>query len=123
MFTRGILLAFLFFAEDFIGIFNSSPGVIEVGKNDLRIVGASYLLFGVAVVLSQAMTGAGSTMIGFTLDGLVLLCAVVPATLLVIALTDITQTQTWFIVATGNVLSGLAYVLYFRRGTWARKQI
>jgi putative MATE family efflux protein len=123
LFTGGILLAFLFFADDIIGIFNSSPSVIEVGKNYLRIVGASYLLFGVAVVLSQAMTGAGATMIGFTIDGLVLLGVVVPATLLVIALTDITQTQTWFIVATGNVLSGLAYVFYFRRGTWASKQI
>lgn len=123
VFTGLILVAFLFFAEDIIGIFNDSPSVIEVGKNYLTIVGASYLLFGVAVVLSQAMTGAGATMIGFSIDAIVLLLAVVPAMLIVIAATDLTQTMTWLVVAIGNALSGLVYLVYFRRGTWASKQI
>lgn len=122
-FTGLILLAFFFFGDTIIGIFNDSPGVIRVGQDYLAIVGASYLLFGVAVVLSQAMTGAGATMIGFTIDAIVLLMAVVPAMLIVIAVTDLTQTMTWTVVAIGNALSGLAYFLYFRRGTWASKQI
>lgn len=122
-FTGGILLAFLFFSREIIGIFNDSPEVIEVGQEYLRVVGASYLLFGIAVVLSQAMTGAGATMIGFTIDAVVLLLAVVPATLVVIAVTDLSQTMTWGIVAAGNVLSGLVYLVYFRRGAWAQKRI
>jgi putative MATE family efflux protein len=113
-----ILLAFMLFTPEIIGFFNDAPAVIAVGEDYLRIVGASYLFFGAAVVISQALTGAGATMAGFTIDALVLLGLVVPATLVTISATDITQTQTWTIIACGNVLTGVVYATWFRRGTW-----
>ncbi len=117
-FTVGILLAFLVSTPEIIGFFNDSPAVIAVGESYLRIVGASYLAFGIAVVFSQALSGAGATMAGFTIDGLVLLGLVVPTTLITIATTDLTQQMTWTIIAAGNIVTGLVYTLWFRRGTW-----
>jgi Na+-driven multidrug efflux pump len=122
-FTIGILGTFLFATPEIIGFFNDSPEVIAVGESYLRIVGASYLCFGIAVVFSQALSGAGATMAGFTIDALVLLGLVVPATLITIAATNLSQPMTWSIIAAGNVVTGLVYTLWFRRGTWLEYRV
>lgn len=116
-------LLFLFGAEPLIGLFSDSPHVLSVGIDYLRIVGASYLLFGVAIVLSQALTGAGATMLGFALDLVVLLGVAVPVTFLVMALTPLTETLTWILIACGNALTGIVYMIWYRRGAWLAKQV
>jgi len=116
-------LLFLFGAEPLIGLFSDSPRVLAVGIDYLRIVGASYLLFGVAIVLSQALTGAGATMLGFALDLVVLLGLAVPVTFLVMALTPLTETLTWILIAGGNAISGIVYMIWYRRGAWLAKQV
>jgi putative MATE family efflux protein len=123
VFMIGILMSFLFASDAIIGIFNDSPSVIAVGEEYLRIVGASYLFFGVAVVISQALAGAGATMAGFTIDSFVLLALVIPASLIAIAATDITQTLTWSLIAGGNVVTGIVYVAWFKRGRWLTHQV
>jgi putative MATE family efflux protein len=123
VFMVGILLAFLFFSADIIGIFNDAPQVIAVGQSYLQIVGVSYLFFGVAIVISQALAGAGATMAGFTIDAFVLLGLVIPVSLIVIGVTDLTQTMTWALIAGGNVVTGIVYTHWFRRGKWVTHQV
>ena len=84
---------------------------------------ATYLLFGVAIVLSQALTGAGATMLGFALDLVVLLGIAIPATFIVMATTQLTETVTWILIACGNGLTGLVYMVWYRRGGWLAKQV
>lgn len=122
-FVMGAQLLFLFGAEPLIGLFSQSPHVLAVGIDYLRIVGASYLLFGVAIVLSQALTGAGATMLGFALDLVVLLGIAIPATFVVMEVTHLTETLTWFLIAGGNVLTGLVYMVWYRRGRWLAKEV
>lgn len=124
--TVFVLLAqvlFLFGAEPLVGLFNDSPHVLAVGVDYLRIVGASYLLFGVAIVLSQALAGAGATMLGFALDLVVLLGIAIPATFIVMAVTPLTETLTWILIAGGNVLTGLVYMFWYKRGAWLSKKV
>lgn len=124
--TGFVLLAqllFLFGAEPLIGFFSTSPHVLAVGQEYLRIVGASYLLFGVAIVLSQALTGAGATMLGFALDLIVLLGIAIPATFIVMAMTPLTETLTWLLIAGGNVLTGVVYMIWYKRGGWLSKEV
>ncbi len=116
-------LLFLFGAEPLIGFFSNSPQVLAVGIDYLRIVGASYLLFGVAIVLSQALTGAGATMLGFALDLVVLLGIAIPATFIVMAVTPLTETLTWVLIAGGNILTGLVYMVWYRRDGWLSKEV
>jgi putative MATE family efflux protein len=131
--TFFVLLAqalFLFAAGPVMNLFlpdnipaDTVARIVEIGVDYLQIVGASYLLFGVAIVLSQALTGAGVTMLGFALDLVVLLGIAVPVTFLVMAITPLTETLTWILIAGGNILTGLVYIVWYRRGHWAKKQI
>jgi Na+-driven multidrug efflux pump len=124
--TGFVLMAqvlFLFGAEPLIGFFSDSPDVLAVGIDYLRIVGASYLLFGVGIVLSQALTGAGATMLGFGLDLVVLLGVAIPATFVVMAMTTLTEDLTWILIAGGNALTGIVYMIWYRKGGWLSKEV
>jgi Na+-driven multidrug efflux pump len=48
---------------------------------------------------------------------------VIPASLIAIAATDITQTLTWSLIAGGNVVTGIVYVAWFKRGRWLTHQV
>ncbi|MEE8353328.1 MAG: MATE family efflux transporter, partial [Dehalococcoidales bacterium] len=52
-----------FAAEGIIGIFDSSKAVRELGGDFLRIEIASFLVFGLVLVLSQCLNGVGDTMV------------------------------------------------------------
>jgi len=123
LFMVAIVLVYLVFAEGIISVFDDTPVVIEVGREYIRIIAVTYAFLGVAVVISQALSGAGATLSSFAIDSVVLLAVIVPFTLLMLIFFDLSRVETWYIIAAGNVLSALAYVAWFKRGTWVDKQI
>jgi len=118
-----VLFFYLGFAPEIIGIFDNTPAVITVGQEYLYIVGSTYAFLGVAVVLSQALSGAGATLSSFAIDAAVLMGLLIPFTFAMLAFFDLTRVQTWVIIAGGNVLTCIAYVIWFRLGHWRHKQI
>lgn len=52
---------FLFFANTIIRVFTSDEAVIGHGVQALQIIGSGYICYGVAMVMSQALNGAGDT--------------------------------------------------------------
>ena len=118
-----IVILYLTFADQIISVFDKTPVVLAVGREYIHVIGATYAFLGVAVVLSQALSGAGATLSSFAIDTLVLLALIVPFTIVMLVFFDLSRLQTWFIIASGNVLSALAYIAWYRRGTWVHKQI
>jgi hypothetical protein len=66
-------LLYIRYSDAILGFFDSTPAVLQVGREYLGIVALSYAFLGVGVVLSQAMTGAGATLSSLVLDGVLLL--------------------------------------------------
>src|SRR5690606_11203889 len=122
-FMLGVLALYLIFPSAIIGAFSDDPTVHTIGAEYLRIVGATYVFLGTAVVLSQALAGAGATMASFAIDSVVLCLLLIPATLLMLAFFDLSRVETWLLIAAGNVLSCAAYIVWYRRGDWLRKII
>ncbi|TNF27479.1 MAG: MATE family efflux transporter [Deltaproteobacteria bacterium] len=123
LFMVVIVIAYLVFADDIIKVFDDTPVVIDVGREYIRVIAVTYAFLGVAVVLSQALSGAGATLSSFAIDSVVLLAIIVPFTLVMLIFFDLSRVETWYVIAVGNVLSAVAYVAWFKRGTWVEKQI
>ncbi len=119
----GVLAIYRAWAPAIVGLFDDDPRVVATGVEYLGVVGLSYAFLGVAVVLSQALAGAGATLSSLVLDSLVLLGLVIPITLLTVLLSDVTPERTWLLIALGNVLSGIAYALWFATKRWVHKQV
>jgi putative MATE family efflux protein len=61
IFMAGVTLLFVFFARPIINIFSDEEAVISFGARALRIIGAGYIFYGIGMVMSQALNGAGDT--------------------------------------------------------------
>jgi putative MATE family efflux protein len=56
-----VTFVFIVFAAPIIQFFTDDANVAERGTEALRIIGTGYIFYGIAMVLSQALNGAGDT--------------------------------------------------------------
>jgi Na+-driven multidrug efflux pump len=108
-------LAYVRYADVLVGLFDDTPSVLFVGREYLYAVAWSYVALGVGLVLSQAMTGAGATLSSMVLDVLVLLGGIVPAAYVVTEGLGLGRDALWRVIAAGNVLAMVVFVVYYGR--------
>ncbi|MCU0429211.1 MAG: MATE family efflux transporter [Cytophagaceae bacterium] len=60
-FTAAVMILFVLGAGPIIQLFTSDAGVASFATLSLRIFGSGYILYGVAMVLTSALNGAGDT--------------------------------------------------------------
>jgi putative MATE family efflux protein len=112
----GLTALYLRFAPQILGFFDADPAVLAAGEDYLWRVGLTYAVLGVGLVLSQAMTGAGATLPSLVLDLFGLLGVTVPLAYVVTELLGLPCAWLWNVIALGNCVSALAYVVYYLRG-------
>jgi putative MATE family efflux protein len=61
VFMSLVMLVFLFFAPPIIRFFSQDEAVISYGVMSLRIIGAGFIFYGLGMVMTQALNGAGDT--------------------------------------------------------------
>jgi putative MATE family efflux protein len=61
IFMSGVMLLFIFFATPIIDVFTKDAAVIQFGAKALRIIGTGYIFYGIGMVMTQALNGAGDT--------------------------------------------------------------
>jgi putative MATE family efflux protein len=119
--------AFVLFAEPLIRFFGRDVGsvdmdaVVSIGRTYLGLSSAAYVYMAVGLVLSQAMAGAGSTRPSLVIE-------VVGYGLVGVPLTWLVATHAnelgglralWLAALATHLAVAVAYVVWFRRGTWA----
>lgn len=61
IFTGFVMVLFLFFATPIIRFFTPDEDVIGFGTLSLQIIGSAYIFYGLSMVMTQALNGAGDT--------------------------------------------------------------
>ncbi|MEP7195540.1 MAG: MATE family efflux transporter [Saprospiraceae bacterium] len=61
LFMLSVMILFVFFAEPIIRIFSADELIIAKGAEALRIFGYGYVFYGIGMVMTQALNGAGDT--------------------------------------------------------------
>ena len=117
------LLIYLSFSDGIIGIFDETPSVVASGVEYLEIVGASYAFLGVAIVISQALSGAGATLSSFIIDACVVILIQVPVTVFVLTSFEVTPKDVWWIIGGGNVAAALVYAGWYAKKDWMDKVV
>jgi putative MATE family efflux protein len=121
--TVGMVALFMAYSDPILGFFESSPDVLEAGRDYLFWVAPSYVLVAIGVVLSQALTGAGATLASLVLDASVLCLAVIPAAILVTETFDAPPHGLWLTMAFGNAVIAGAFAIYYAKGKFLDKTI
>ncbi len=61
IFMAAVMLLFLCVANPIIGLFSDDPAIKSYGAYALRIIGSGYIFYGIGMVMTQALNGAGDT--------------------------------------------------------------
>lgn len=123
--------AFLLFADPLIRFFGRDVSgtdmddVARIGRTYLAISTASYVYMAVGLVLSQAMAGAGSTRPSLVIDGVGYIVVGLPVAWYVAANAAALggHRALWLAAALTHLAVTAAYVVWFRRGTWASRTL
>ncbi len=61
IFMSGVMILFVFFANPIIRLFTNEEAIVAYGVRSLQIIGAGYIFYGIGMVMTQALNGAGDT--------------------------------------------------------------
>ncbi|WP_227134675.1 MATE family efflux transporter [Halorubellus salinus] len=95
-----------------------APDVVALGADYLRIIGPTFLFIGVFQVVQGAFRGSGSTRLAMTFAILSLWVFRLPLAYVFQEVLGMGASGVWWAIAASNVLSMLAAVAWFSRGTW-----
>jgi putative MATE family efflux protein len=119
MIFMGIVAAiYLTFAPFLIQIFSSEPEAIQAGVFALRIMAAGYIFFGWAMVMTQAINGAGDTLTPTILNFIFFWLLETPLAWLLALHWDWGQAGVYWSIFTAESLMAMAAIWVFRRGKW-----
>ena len=110
-------------AEDIVRIFNREPLLVETTSLFLRIAVAGYLVLGFSTVLMQAISGVRDTMPPMLISVLASWGIQLPLAFLLSKYTRLGFLGVRWALASGIIVSALAFTLYFLVGRWKRKRI
>ena len=116
MFVSGALL--FVFAPQLVGLFSRDPAVIRLGSTVLRMVACSEPFYGVSIVLEGMLQGAGSTRMSFVFSAAGMWGVRILGTFLCTRFFGMGLVAAWGCMIAHNMLLFLAFVLYYRRGSW-----
>ncbi|RLD06438.1 MAG: hypothetical protein DRI56_08080 [Chloroflexota bacterium] len=120
----GISAILLFvFARPLISFFDSTPQVVEMGTECLRIVAPTLVASALGIVLGRGFDGAGDTVPAMVVNLITLWGMEVPfaygfANWLGLGLTGI-----WWGRAIANTANGLLFAGWFRLGRWKKRKV
>lgn len=114
----GGLLYFL--AEPLAGFFSPDAEVIQLAAAMLRIVAVAEPMFGLAIVLTGVLRGAGKTAFSFWSVAVGMWCVRVTTALLLLHVLELGLHGVWLAMVADLVSRGAMSVLFVRRLNWQR---
>jgi Na+-driven multidrug efflux pump len=118
------LLGFMGFDVGGAASAEEADAVRRIGRTYLYVTSSGYVFLAVAVVLSQALAGAGATKFPFFIDLIAYGVVGVPVVMWAAGNADTLGLRgIWMTAVAGHLAVAVAYVLWFRYGSWARKEL
>jgi putative MATE family efflux protein len=121
--------AFVLFADPLIGFmgFDAASGgeaVRRIGRTYLYVSASGYVYLAVALVISQAMAGAGATRFAMLLELVAYgIAGWFLANWAAGRADDFGLRGLWLVAVVVHLAVAIAYVVWFRRGTWLAKEL
>ena len=118
IFMFSISLIYLFFAEDIILSFNSTPQVVEYGTLCLQIIAAGYVFYAYGMVLTQAFNGAGDTNTPTKINFLIFWVLQLPFAYIMSITFKFGAVGVFLAISIAEVLLTIVSYILFKKGKW-----
>jgi putative MATE family efflux protein len=119
----GSALILMVWAVPLVGLFDSSPAVVEMGVRYLRVVSLFYIPAAFSIVLGRALQGAGDTVAPMVTTILGLWGLQVPLAIILPRYFTPATDGIWWSVAVALTANGLMVAFWFQRGRWKHRRV
>jgi putative MATE family efflux protein len=123
MFMGFVMLIFLFFAEPIIRFFTTDETVVAYGVHALQIIGAGYIFYGIGMVMTQALNGAGDTRTPTVINFICFWLFQIPLAYFLAEGVGLKSTGAFISVPVAETLIALLAWYYFKRGKWKEVKV
>jgi putative MATE family efflux protein len=118
-----VMILFVFFSEPIIRIFTQEPELIRYGSLALKIMGSGYVFYGIGMVMTQALNGAGDT----KTPTLINLCGFwlfqIPLAYFLALYLNMKSTGAFLAVPIAEAAIAMLAFYYFRKGNWKKVEV
>ncbi|MBX9783683.1 MAG: MATE family efflux transporter [Chitinophagaceae bacterium] len=121
IFMSFVMLLFLVASKPIIGLFTHETEVIKYGALSLKIIGSAYIFYGIGMVMTQALNGAGDTRTPTYINLFCFWLFQVPLAYVLVHVFKINVTGALVSIPIAETLLALTAWYYFKKGRW--KQI
>jgi len=123
IFMSIVMLLFLFFAEPIIRFFSDDEAVVAYGVQSLRIIGTGYIFYGLGMVMTQALNGAGDTRTPTIINLVGFWFFQIPLAYFLAVTLNLKATGAFIAIPVAETLIALLAWYYFRKGKWKEIQV
>ena len=118
IFMSFVMLLFIFFASPIIRFFSVDPTVIKFGAESLRIIGAGFIFYGISMVMTQALNGAGDTKTPTLINFFCFWVFQIPLAYFLSQYMKLGSTGAFIAIPLAQGLVALVSWYYFKKGKW-----
>jgi putative MATE family efflux protein len=118
-----VMLLFLFFANPIIRIFTQDEAIIKYGAKALQIIGSGYIFYGIGMVMTQALNGAGDTRTPTIINFVCFWLFQVPLAYFLAKSMNMQETGAFIAVPIAEMLLAVLAFVYFKKGNWKKIQV
>ena len=118
IFMSLVMLLFLFCANPIIRFFTQDEAVVAYGVRALRIMGAGYIFYGIGMVMTQALNGAGDTRTPTIINFICFWMFQIPLAYILSEGIGLQSTGAFLAIPIAESLIALLAWYYFKKGRW-----
>ena len=123
IFMSCVMVLFVFFSNPIIRIFTQDEAVISYGALSLQIMGTGYIFYGIGMVMTQALNGAGDTRTPTVINLICFWVFQVPFAYFLAKGLDWKATGAFIAIPVAEALIALVAWYYFRKGKWKTVEV
>lgn len=123
IFMSFVMMLFIFCSYPIISFFTQDPDVIQYGARALQIMGTGYIFYGVGMVMTQALNGAGDTKTPTIINLICFWLFQIPLAYLLSKQTDLKSTGAFIAIPIAESLIALIAWYYFKKGKWKQVKV
>lgn len=118
IFMSGVMLLFVLFPYQIIHIFTQDKAIINYAVEALRIIGTGYIFYGIGMVMTQALNGAGDTKTPTIINFVCFWLIQIPLAYLLAKGLSMQATGAFIAIPVAETLIALVAWFYFQKGNW-----
>jgi putative MATE family efflux protein len=122
-FMSFVMVLFLFFSNPIIRIFTQDEGVVAYGAQALQIIGSAYIFYGIGMVMTQALNGAGDTRTPTVINFICFWLFQIPLAYFLAIGLDMKSTGAFIAIPVAETLIALVAWYFFKKGKWKEVKV